>query len=944
MTYTVGSLVRVRGREWVVLPESTDDLVRVRPLGGTEDEVTAVLTALEPIEPATFALPDPEQIGDYRSARLLRAAVRLGFRASAGPFRSFAKINVEPRPYQLVPLLMALKQDPVRLLIADDVGIGKTVEALLVARELLDRGEIDRLAVLCPPQLAEQWHAELREKFYVEAELLLASTATRLERHLRMGESIFDRYPFTVVSTDFIKSERRRDDFLRAAPDFIIVDEAHTVAHTTDRRGGRHQRYELVAALADKPERHLVLVTATPHSGKEAAFRSLLALLNSDFDELPDDLTGAENEPLRRELARYFVQRRRGDIKAYMDAITPFPEREAAEDTYTLSDAYKRLFDRVLNYARETVLQPGEGCRQRVRWWSALALLRSLASSPAAAAATLRSRAATAEAETSEDVDEIGRRTVFDLMTDEAAEGVDVVPGSQLGELADNEKRHRERLLDMARTAEALQGDDDRKLQGVIDIVKQLLRDGYNPIVFCRFIPTVDYLTEALRDATRGVEIAGVTGTLPPAEREERVSQLATHDKRVLVCTDCLSEGINLQQGFDAVVHYDLSWNPTRHEQREGRVDRYGQPNDRIKVVTYYGIDNQIDGIVLDVLLRKHKTIRNSLGVSVPVPGNSEDVVEAIFEGLLLRENASFSQTTLPGFDEYMKPGQMQLDLQWEAAAEREKQSRTMFAQQAIKVDEVAAELNAARDAVGSGVDVAAFMRDAVRMHRGVVSVNGAVGFDLTETPRGLRDMLGEEQFTARFELPVKNDQLYLTRTHPLVESLATYVMNTALDAVEVEEDQPRARRAGAIRTTAVERRTTLLLVRFRYHLITKTRVEERQLLAEDSLTLAFEGSPENAQWLDPEASEALLQAEPEENIHPQQAADFVGRVVAGFDDHLAPTLNDIARERGGELLAAHLRVREAAYRRGDRRPQHRVEAQLPPDVLGIYVYLPVRR
>lgn len=942
MTYTVGSLVRVRGREWVVLPESTDDLVRVRPLGGTEDEVTAVLTALEPIEPATFALPDPEQIGDYRSARLLRAAVRLGFRASAGPFRSFAKINVEPRPYQLVPLLMALKQDPVRLLIADDVGIGKTVESLLVARELLDRGEIDRLSVLCPPQLAEQWHAELREKFYVEAELVLASTATRLERHLRMGESIFDRYPFTVVSTDFIKSERRRDDFLRAAPDFIIVDEAHTVAHTTDRRGGRHQRYELVAALADKPERHLVLVTATPHSGKEAAFRSLLALLNPDFDDLPDDLTGSENEPLRRELARYFVQRRRGDIKAYMDAITPFPEREAAEDTYTLSDAYKRLFDRVLNYARETVLQPGEGYRQRVRWWSALALLRSLASSPAAAAATLRSRAATAEAETEDDVDEIGRRTVFDLMTDEAAEGVDVVPGSQLGDLADNEKRHRERLLDMARMAEALQGDDDRKLQGLIDIVKQLLRDGYNPIVFCRFIPTVDYLTEALRDATRGVEIAGVTGTLPPAEREERVSQLATHDKRVLVCTDCLSEGINLQQGFDAVVHYDLSWNPTRHEQREGRVDRYGQPSDSIKVVTYYGIDNQIDGIVLDVLLRKHKTIRNSLGVSVPVPGNSEDVVEAIFEGLLLRENASFSQTTLPGFDEYMKPRQMQLDLQWEAAAEREKQSRTMFAQQAIKVDEVAAELNAARDAVGSGVDVAAFMRDAVRMHRGVVSVNGAVGFDLTETPRGLRDMLGEEQFTARFELPVKDDQLYLTRTHPLVESLATYVMNTALDAVEVEENQPRARRAGAIRTTAVERRTTLLLVRFRYHLITKTRDEERQLLAEDSLTLAFEGSPENAQWLDPVAAEALLEAEPEENIHPQQAADFVGRVIAGFDVHLAPRLNDIARERGEELLTAHLRVREAAYRRGDRRSQHRVEAQLPPDVLGIYVFLPV--
>lgn len=942
MSFTVGSLVRVRGREWVVLPESTDELVRVRPLGGTDDEVTGIFALLESIEPAQFALPDPAQIGDYRSARLLRAAVRLGFRASAGPFRSFARINVEPRPYQLVPLLMALKQDPVRLLIADDVGIGKTVEALLVLRELLDRGEIERLAILCPPQLAEQWQTELREKFYIEAELVLSSTATRLERHLRMGESLFEHHPFVVVSTDFIKSERRRDEFLRTAPHFVIVDEAHTVAHTTDRRGGKHQRYELVTALAEDPNRHLLLVTATPHSGKEEAFRSLLVMLDPDFADLPDDLTGTENEALRRELARYFVQRRRGDIRAYMDAITPFPERDTAEETYKLTDGYRRLFERVLNYARETVLQPGEGYRQRVRWWSALALLRSLASSPAAAAATLRSRAATTEADTETDVDEIGRRTVLDLMTDEAAEGIDVIPGSDIGELAGDANNHRRRLLDMAQAADALQGEADSKLLKLIDIVKELLREGYNPIVFCRFIPTVDYVTEALREATRGVEVAGVTGLLPPSEREERVTQLSQAAKRVLVCTDCLSEGINLQRRFDAVVHYDLSWNPTRHEQREGRVDRYGQPSERIKVVTYYGIDNQIDGIVLDVLLRKHKTIRNSLGISVPVPGNSEDVIEAIFEGLLLRENASFSQNYLPGFDEYMRPRQAELDLQWEAAAEREKRSRTMFAQQAIRVDEVAAELNAAREAVGSGVDVAAFMKDSVQMHRGVVSDagRGAIDFDLTETPRGLKDMLSKEQFAARFELPVKEGQLYLTRTHPLVESLAAYVMNTALDTAEAEADQPHARRAGAIRTTAVQRRTTLLLVRFRYHLITRIGSEERQLLAEDSLTLAFEGSPENAVWLDPEAAETLLNAEPDENIHPQQAAEFVGRVVEGFD-HLAPILNDIAQWRGEELLAAHVRVREAAYRRGERRPQHRVEAQLPPDVLGIYVFLP---
>ena len=96
-------------------------------------------------------------------------------------------------------------------------------------------------------------------------------------------------------------------------------------------------------------------------------------------------------------------------------------------------------------------------------------------------------------------------------------------------------------------------------------------------------------------------------------------THLSKSEKRVLVCTDCLSEGINLQHLFNAVVHYDLSWNPTRHEQREGRVDRYGQPSPKVRALTYYGIDNQIDGVVLNVLLRKHKAIRNSLGVSIPL-------------------------------------------------------------------------------------------------------------------------------------------------------------------------------------------------------------------------------------------------------------------------------------------------------------------------------------
>src|SRR6266699_6692603 len=184
MSFAVGSLVRARGREWVVLPESDEQMLILRPLGGSEDEVTGIYVPLEQVDPATFDLPDPRQLGDERSCRLLRDAVRLGFRSSAGPFRSFARIAVEPRPYKLVPLLMALKLDPVRLLIADDVGIGKTIEAALIARELTDRGEIERFAVLCPPHLVDQWIGELEARFHFRPVAVTAASAGRLERDL----------------------------------------------------------------------------------------------------------------------------------------------------------------------------------------------------------------------------------------------------------------------------------------------------------------------------------------------------------------------------------------------------------------------------------------------------------------------------------------------------------------------------------------------------------------------------------------------------------------------------------------------------------------------------------------------------------------------------------------------------------------------------------------
>lgn len=936
MSFAVGSLVRARGRDWVVLPDTTDELVVARPLGGTDAEIAGILTELEDIGAATFAPPTLYDLGDHRSARLLRDALRLGVRSSAGPFRSFGDIAVEPRPYQLVPLLMALRLETVRLLIADDVGIGKTVEAGLIAKELLTTGDASGLAVLCPPHLAEQWQRELSEKFHLEAELVLASTAARLERDLPVGTSIFEAHKITIVSMDFIKSDRHRDDFLRACPDLVVVDEAHTCADPAEGSGSRHQRHRLLEGLAADEHRHLVLVTATPHSGKIGAFRSLLSLLDPAFANLGDDISEGD---LRR-LARHLVQRRRGDIAKFL-GDTPFPERERVQESYALSPEYSQLFNDVLSFARESVAG-ADGARQRVRWWSALGMLRALASSPAAAHATLTTRAANAEAVEVEEVDEIGRLALFDDDSDADTEQTDTSPGasSDSSEAPDHELA--QKLRGFADRAEALRGDSDAKVVRVAKMVKRLLADGYHPIVFCRFIDTAEYVAEELRQRLpKAVEVEAVTGLIPPAEREDRVNGLGEHPKRVLVATDCLSEGINLQHAFTAVVHYDLPWNPTRLEQREGRVDRFGQAAPTVRVATFVG-KHIVDRIVEEVLIDKHLQIRRALGVSVPVPATSGEVLEALTDRLLTAQSVEESAEQL-ALD--MPEVVTRFEDQWRSDADRERESRTRFAQHTIKVDEVQRELEATHEALGDPATLHGFVADSVTALDGLAvdeaprgSLSGGLRVDLSETPLQLRDRLPLESndlsFVASFTPPTPEAHVLLGRTHPIVAALAGYVVDTSLDPLL----DSVASRAGVIRTDAVTARTHLLITRFRYQLLTYRQNRPlNPMLAEDAAVLAFTGDPTAPQWID-DAGEiiALLNAPVAGNVDRDSSKDFLGEALTAlpaWQEALAAQ----ATLGAEQLAASHSRVRE------DARMSGRVEVtpSLPVDVLGVYVLLP---
>lgn len=868
--FSPGDLVEARGREWVVLPSPDDDILNVRPLSGSEADAQRIALALEvnPVRPARFAPPTPERRDTQDGARLLADALRLSLRRGAGPFRSAAHLGVEPRAYQLVPLMMALKLPVVRLLIADDVGIGKTIEAALIVREMLDRGLIDRFSVLCPPHLVEQWVSELAEKFDIDAVAVTSARARSLERGLPAAQSLFEAYPHTVVSLDYIKADSRRDEFARACPSLVIVDEAHACIGG-DR--GRHQRFELLERLASDEERHMLLLTATPHSGDEAAFDRLLGLISPDF---AGGLQGDENARTRyaRRLAQHYVQRRRPDItEAGWHENRTFPVHQVKDEPFSLSGEFGAFHDRVLDYCLAVTQRAGADQRsRRLAFWGTLALMRCVGSSPAAAINALRNRLSGVADE------EAMQPVVFDEDEGLLDQG-DVEPGT-----ASDSAEERGELTELVAIAESLDGRrrEDPKVARLLKVLKGLLQEGAKPVVFCRFIATAEALGEEIKRAWPKADVAVVTGRLPPEERRTRIDQLEDSESRILVATDCLSEGINLQALFDAVVHYDLSWNPTRHQQREGRVDRFGQRSPVVRSVTIFGDNSAIDGAVLQVILRKADAIRKATGISVPMPEDSEGVTSALMQALMLRAGGHREQLA---FDFGLSSER--LDSKWRDAEENAKASRARYAQGALKPDEVLPEWRQMRALNGGPTEVARFTERALKRVGAPLEKAGQhhlVHFHAM--PDAIKERLEARGFRGTRRVGFEDDPApgvtHLGRVHPLVASLAESLAEGALDP-EGAAFRPLGR-CGIWRTRKVAQMTTLLMLRNRFKLITSGRLN-RMLLAEEATGLAFGGlSP--VPLLKGPAALDLLEAEASGNLDDQA----VGRQLQRARERLA--------------------------------------------------------
>ena len=932
-TRNPGTLVNYRNRDWIVMPSDDPDVLKVKPLGGSEAEATGIYLPLqlpgEEVKDTKLPVPQVSDLGDFETAKMLFHASRLSFRNAAGPFRSMGKLSFKPRSYQIVPLVMALRQNVTRLLIADDVGIGKTIEALIIVKEQIERGEIKRFAVICLPHLCEQWQQELKDKLDINADIIRSSTVASLERKLPDDRSIFFHSDAQIISIDYIKSGSKRGIFLEDCPEMVIVDEAHTCAKPAGAYKSQQQRYHLIHDLAKDEFRHLIMLTATPHSGKNEEFQSLLGLLKKDFESLDFDNISPGN---RKEIANYFVQRKRENIKRWANEETPFPDREPREISYKLTTEYHNFYKEVLNFAKGLTILGKQGKSSRTHYWAALALLRGVMSSPAAGLEMLKVRKEKQEYETIETDENL-------LLLDE--EKNTDTPEISLFEELNLENENLTVLDKLVLRIEKLHGiEKDRKARSALEIVEQWLKNKVNPIIFCKYIATANYLAQILKqNLTDKIDIQAITSELADEQRKERIEQMGNSKQRVLVATDCLSEGINLQQHFTAVLHYDLPWNPNRLEQREGRVDRFGQRAKIVYAHLLWGEDNPIDAVVLKVMIKKVRYIQKETGVSISIGGDNKTIMDAVLQEVLSDPQTALAranQLTLDfGEDETLNEAQTKISNELELAKDKASKLRSIFAQESIDREKITEELAVVDEAIGDMNTVASLVMQGAT-HLGALIEKKGEGYEIhvTNLPPHLKFTLPlADVVPISFDSPTPEGFNYVGRNHKFVEQLCQYLIALAFE--NKGDLYKKIARAAVIQTESVEFKTTL--VQFRVRNVIRALKRNHEIIAEEMYLWGYHNDGSNTVTLDYEKCKTLLlEAESTKDISLERQKDLF-ESISKDASYLDSEVMKLTEQRAEKLVEAHGRFKSLVGG-SNYKAMYPV---LPPDVMGIYVLVP---
>ncbi len=516
------------------------------------------------------------------------------------PFFSSKKALIDPLPHQIDAVATIVNMNPIRILIADEVGLGKTIITGMVISELLERGRIFNVLIVVPKAIIHQWIREFKEKFGLEF--------TEITR-----DNLSNPPKFAIISMDLAKKDDVLEVLLGIKWDLLVIDEAHKLTvHPKGDRVEYTQRYKMAEKLTQAIP-NVILLTATPHNGIRIDFAYKLRLLDPSIcgwlSEITDDCLQAATQ-------RLMIRRTKEEVKT-IDGKPLFPPRSVIRLPIYLSDEERVFYDSVTEYVRKYY---GKAGRNRAVQLALIVLQRRVSSSIEAGIKSLEKRlnklgeVLAKHLQIPEPRSELVEEYLdaIEELDEEKIERIEEELASLTAARTLSELREEiEELKGILELGKSLLNKPDTKLQKVLEIVRMEVSQGNKVIIFTEFRDTLNYLVKAL--TREGFIVASIHGGMSFEERRNQ-EEILRKVAQVMVATDAAGEGLNLQAA-NVIINYEIPWNPNRIEQRVGRVHRYGQ---RKHVRVYNTIStNTIEGYILDKLFEKVEDIKRFLGDKV---------------------------------------------------------------------------------------------------------------------------------------------------------------------------------------------------------------------------------------------------------------------------------------------------------------------------------------
>lgn len=706
-----------------------------------------LIPEIESIQKSVVPKPSPDFIGSPVYQKLLLDAIKLNLIYGTTSFISLQNSKVIPISYQMVPVLMALNLNNVRLLLADDVGLGKTIEAGLILQELLGRRKINRVLFVTPANLREQWQTILKRFFGIEAVIMSRRSRRHLESELLVGGNPWGYYNFIIVSTDYGKRPGVKEEILQFDWDMIIIDEAHNVMRphlgTDDEKSKSFkQSYGFAKALADSNKfPHLLLLSATPHNGYKDSFGSLLEMINPKIVSVSDS-----NETIiDRDLAiNHVCQRRRSDVEKWISKSkykkSPFPERDSDEiyikpsekfiETVKLLNDY---FDFVLQKSKDDPVE-----KRKLNYWTVLHFHKRAISSPHALFCSIGNRLEEVNRKLQKKFMEIEDFEGF-LFLDEAAQSV--MDGFETDRLTEEEldlrndmlvltknmedlKKEKETLQKIKKSAIELKNDDSKIIELLDDILPKRFKISKKIIIFTRYVDTLEYIQEALHIKIKespikfkNICLFTIHGQMASQHRQDVYNDFLKAKEGILISTDCMAEGIDLQFSADQIINYELTWNPNRLEQRNGRIDRFGQPKPKVYIRTLI-MENTLEMDILEVLVKKAKNIKEEYGF---VPGFFGDP-ESVIEHILTKRKKQEKQTTIDKWINFSKVLDDLISIFFSEENIKEMLDDSFYGHTNINLEEIEQRMRLTQEQIGDTQTLLQFTKGAIDLFGGTFS------------------------------------------------------------------------------------------------------------------------------------------------------------------------------------------------------------------------------